>query len=163
MKLLTYYITVFNKGFVFVVVVHIDGVRLFLWTVAINRPIFHPPDDIWVWRATVKWYWQGEPKNLEKNLFQSLCLSYHVVYDYIIQSPTTFMRTNGIYFSILVSFPLRDQCQCHFFHHKSHIYWFWHEPKPSLWVASDLTAWAMAWHNKTCNHVHIRLIFYMHP
>jgi hypothetical protein len=35
-------------------VVHVDGVRLCLWTVAFNGPVVHPPDDIWVWRAMVK-------------------------------------------------------------------------------------------------------------
>jgi len=32
--------------------------------------LFIPQDDIWVWRATVEWYWQGKPKNSEKNLPQ---------------------------------------------------------------------------------------------
>jgi hypothetical protein len=31
------------------VVVRVDGVRLCLWTVAIQEPIVHLPDDIWVW------------------------------------------------------------------------------------------------------------------
>jgi hypothetical protein len=29
--------------------------------------ILHIPQMIWVWRATVEWYWQGKPKNSEKN------------------------------------------------------------------------------------------------
>jgi len=30
-----------------------------LWTAATNGPNVHPPNDIWVWRATVELYWQG--------------------------------------------------------------------------------------------------------
>jgi hypothetical protein len=47
-----------------------DGVRMCLWTAATNRPVGHPPGDIWVWRATVERYWQGKPKNSENNLSQ---------------------------------------------------------------------------------------------
>jgi hypothetical protein len=43
--------------------VHVDGRD---WTAATNRPIVHPPDYIWVWRITVKWYRQGNPKNSEE-------------------------------------------------------------------------------------------------
>jgi hypothetical protein len=32
--------------------------------------ILHIPQTIWVWRATVEWYWQGKQKNLEKHLSQ---------------------------------------------------------------------------------------------
>jgi hypothetical protein len=58
-----------------VVVVHVDGVRPCLWTVATSGLTVHPPGDIWVWRATVEWYWQGKWKNLEKNLSQ--CHFFH--------------------------------------------------------------------------------------
>jgi hypothetical protein len=37
-----------------------------LWTAATNGPVFHLPDDIWVWRATVEWYWQGKTEELEE-------------------------------------------------------------------------------------------------
>jgi hypothetical protein len=58
----------------FVVIVHVDRVRLCLWTAAINGPILHPPDDIWVWRATVGWYWQGKTEELgEKPVPEPLC------------------------------------------------------------------------------------------
>jgi hypothetical protein len=40
---------------VYIVHVHVDGVRLCLRTAASNRPV-HPPDDKWVWRAKVEWY-----------------------------------------------------------------------------------------------------------
>jgi hypothetical protein len=43
-----------------ITVVRVDGVRLCLWTAATKGPIVHPPGDIWVWRATVEWYWQGK-------------------------------------------------------------------------------------------------------
>jgi hypothetical protein len=33
-----------------------------LWTAATNGHIVHP--QIWVWRGTVEWYWQGKPKDL---------------------------------------------------------------------------------------------------
>jgi hypothetical protein len=48
----------------FVVIVHVDRVRLYLWTAAINGPILYPPGDIWVWRATVEWYWRGKTEEL---------------------------------------------------------------------------------------------------
>jgi hypothetical protein len=41
-------------------VVHVDWERLCLWTAA----SIHPPDEIWVWRATVEWYWQEEAEEL---------------------------------------------------------------------------------------------------
>jgi hypothetical protein len=47
-------------------VVHVEGVRLCLWTTATNSPIVHPPGDTWAWRTTVEWYWQGKAKNLEE-------------------------------------------------------------------------------------------------
>jgi hypothetical protein len=28
---------------------HVDGVRLYLWTAATNGPTVHPPGDIWAW------------------------------------------------------------------------------------------------------------------
>jgi hypothetical protein len=37
--------------------------------------ILRIPQMIWVWRATVEWYWQGKPNNSEKNLSQ--CHSVH--------------------------------------------------------------------------------------
>jgi hypothetical protein len=46
--------------------VHIDGVKLCLWTVDTNRPIFHPPNEKWVLRASVEWHWQGNTKQLEE-------------------------------------------------------------------------------------------------
>jgi hypothetical protein len=42
-----------------------------LRTVAINGPIFHPPDNKWVWRATMELNWQGTQNISQKN--QSLC------------------------------------------------------------------------------------------
>jgi hypothetical protein len=57
-------------GVPYFIVVHVDGVRLCLWTAATNGPVIHLSDDIWVWRATVEWYWQGKPKNSERNLSQ---------------------------------------------------------------------------------------------
>jgi hypothetical protein len=41
-------------------VVHVDGVRLCLWTSATNSPTVHYAGDIWAWRAMVEWYCQGE-------------------------------------------------------------------------------------------------------
>jgi hypothetical protein len=43
--------------------VHVDGVRLRLWTAATSRPVVYPPL-IWVWRATVEWYWQGRTEKV---------------------------------------------------------------------------------------------------
>jgi hypothetical protein len=42
------------------------GVRR-LWTAATNGHIVHPLDDIWVWRTTVEWYWQGKTEELGEN------------------------------------------------------------------------------------------------
>jgi hypothetical protein len=50
------------------VVVNADGVWLCLWTAATNGPIAHPRDDIWVFRVTVEWYWQGKIEELWENL-----------------------------------------------------------------------------------------------
>jgi hypothetical protein len=53
-----------NKNYV---VDYVDGVRLCLWTAATNVPAVHLPADIWVWRATVEWYWQGKAEELWAN------------------------------------------------------------------------------------------------
>jgi hypothetical protein len=36
-------------------VVQVDRMRRCIQTAATNGPIVHPPDNIWVWRATVEW------------------------------------------------------------------------------------------------------------
>jgi hypothetical protein len=55
-------------------VIHVNGVRLCLWNTVTNKPIVHPPNDIWVWRAMVEWYWQGKIKELgEKPVLVLLC------------------------------------------------------------------------------------------
>jgi hypothetical protein len=46
----------------------VHGVRLRLWTATTNGPMANPLDDIWAWKATVEWYWQGESKELGENL-----------------------------------------------------------------------------------------------
>jgi hypothetical protein len=56
--------------------VNFDGVRLRLLTAATNRytSIVHLPYDIWVWRTTVEWYWQGKTEELgEKPVPVPLC------------------------------------------------------------------------------------------
>jgi hypothetical protein len=54
--------------------VHVSGVRLCLWTAATIWPVVHPPDHIWVWRATVEWFAQGKTKELgEKPVLVPLC------------------------------------------------------------------------------------------
>jgi hypothetical protein len=46
------------------VVIHVDGVRLCLCMAATNGPIVRPPEDAWVWRTMVEWYWNGKPEEL---------------------------------------------------------------------------------------------------
>jgi hypothetical protein len=36
----------------------------YLWSATTNGPIVHPQDDIWVWSATVEWYWQGKTEEI---------------------------------------------------------------------------------------------------
>jgi hypothetical protein len=56
-------------------VVHVDGVRRCLWTAPTNGPTVHPAGDIWVWRATVEWWWQGKREQLGgKRIRVPLCL-----------------------------------------------------------------------------------------
>jgi hypothetical protein len=56
---------------------HVNGARLRLYTAATNGPIFLPPSDIWVWRATVEWYWLGKtPDSFTRALWQSYGQSY---------------------------------------------------------------------------------------
>jgi hypothetical protein len=45
-----------------IVVVHVHGVRLCLWTVAPSGPFVGPPGDIWSWRDMVKLYRQGNQR-----------------------------------------------------------------------------------------------------
>jgi hypothetical protein len=59
-----------NGRSVNVVYVHVDEVRLSLWTTATNRPTVHLPDDTGVWRGNVEWYWQGKPKNSKRIVSQ---------------------------------------------------------------------------------------------
>jgi hypothetical protein len=54
-------------------VVSIHAVRLCLWTTTTNGPNIYQPDDvydIWVWRDTVEWYWEGMTEQHGKNLSQ---------------------------------------------------------------------------------------------
>jgi hypothetical protein len=48
--------------------VHVDKATLCLWTAATNGPVVNSPGDTWIWRTTMGWYWQGKPKNSERNL-----------------------------------------------------------------------------------------------
>jgi hypothetical protein len=43
-------------------VVRVDALRLCIWNAVVRLP-----DDVWVWRATVEWYWQGKTKGLLEN------------------------------------------------------------------------------------------------
>jgi hypothetical protein len=51
---------------------HIDGVKLRLWTAAVDGAIVHPPGNIQVWRTMVEWYRQKEtPDSSTRALWQS--------------------------------------------------------------------------------------------
>jgi hypothetical protein len=52
-----------------------DGVRLRLWTATTNGHIVHLSDDVWVWRTTVEWYWQGKTEKIRRKTFPSATLS----------------------------------------------------------------------------------------
>jgi hypothetical protein len=58
-----------------VVVFHAGGVRRCLWIAVTVGPIYHPPDDILVSRATVEWYLQGKAEEpIDKPNPVQLCL-----------------------------------------------------------------------------------------
>jgi hypothetical protein len=48
------------------------------WTSATSGSTVHPPDDIWVSRAMVEWYWQAKRKNSEKKPVQVPLFSSHI-------------------------------------------------------------------------------------
>jgi hypothetical protein len=58
------------RYYFFVCFLHVDGVRLCLWTAVTNGTTVHSPGDIRVWRVTVEWRWQGKTKKPERNLSQ---------------------------------------------------------------------------------------------
>jgi hypothetical protein len=49
------------EGSHLVIDVRIDVVRVRLWTAATNERFVLSSGDMWAWRATVEWYWQGKP------------------------------------------------------------------------------------------------------
>jgi hypothetical protein len=56
-----------TNNLVFILVAQVG---LCLWTVTSSGPIVHSTDDIYECQVQVEWYWQGKPKNSEKNLSQ---------------------------------------------------------------------------------------------
>jgi hypothetical protein len=52
-------------------VVHVDGVRLCLWTAATNRPVFHPADDNEYGEPRWNDIDRGKPKNSDENQSES--------------------------------------------------------------------------------------------
>jgi hypothetical protein len=42
----------------FVAFYYVDGVRIRPWTTSTSGRTVHPPEGAWMWKATVKWYWQ---------------------------------------------------------------------------------------------------------
>jgi hypothetical protein len=58
----------------FNVVVHVNGVRLCLWTMATNAHIVHPTGDISVWTAMAELYWQENHRTWRKLVPVPLCL-----------------------------------------------------------------------------------------
>jgi hypothetical protein len=59
---------------------HVDVLRLRLWTVATNGPIFHPPGDTWALRTMMEWCRRRKtPDSSTRALRQSYHQSYSVV------------------------------------------------------------------------------------
>jgi hypothetical protein len=74
LRIITRSLQIFAKWKV-VVVVHVIGVSLYLWTAATNWAAVHSLHDIWVWGAMVDWYWQWNTKETwEKPVAVPLCL-----------------------------------------------------------------------------------------
>jgi hypothetical protein len=56
-----------NFRFCYQRIVHVDGIRLCLWTATTDWPTVCPRDDVCVWRPTMEWYWKGKPEKLGEN------------------------------------------------------------------------------------------------
>jgi hypothetical protein len=63
----------------FVVSVHVDGVRLRLWTAATRRRTVHPQVIHEHGRATVNWYWQRKTPDSSTRAVCQFCQQSHLV------------------------------------------------------------------------------------
>jgi hypothetical protein len=89
------------------VVDHVDGVLLCLWTAATKESAVHQPDDTWVWWAKVEWYWQGKPKYSKKNLSQWHFIHHKYHTDWLEREHGPQRRQGGMW------------------HDKMHTWWWW--------------------------------------